>query len=65
MEQVFGTPKISHDGATDTLTVTPLPYRLWSADDIGIAIQIIGHIDNSTELIYVRGVKSTDELWRR
>jgi len=64
MEQIFGTPKISHDGATGTLTVTPLPYRLWSADDIGIAIQLIGHIDGSTELIYVRGVKSADELWR-
>ena len=60
MEQIFGTPKISHD-VGDTLTVTPLPYRLWGAVDIGVAIQLIGHKD-STEIICVRGVKSMDEL---
>jgi hypothetical protein len=60
MEQVFGTPKTSHD-VGDTLTVTPLPYRLWSAVDIGVAIQLIGHED-STEVICIRGVKDMDEL---
>lgn len=54
MEQIFGTPNTSHD-VTDVLTVVPLPYRLWSAANIGAAVQLIGHKD-STEIICLKGI---------
>ena len=60
MEQVFGTPKLSDDGSG---TATHEPDREWGAVDIGVAIQVIGHKDN-TEIICIREVKDMGELLR-
>lgn len=49
MHEVYGPPNIStemnHDGE---------PQRVWAAVDIGVAIQLIGH-KNDTEIICTRG----------
>jgi hypothetical protein len=58
MEQIFGPPRMSDDGSG---TKTHEPYRLWGVDDIGVAIQLIGHPD-STEIVCIREIKSMDEL---
>ena len=58
MEQLFGTPKMSDDGSG---TTTHEPYRVWSAGDVGVAIQLISHKDG-TEIICIKGVKDMGDL---
>jgi len=60
MQQAFGTPKLSDDGAG---TSTGLPHRVWSAVDIGVAIQLVGR-PNGTDVICVRGVNDMMEVFR-
>jgi len=49
MRDTFGAPKISTDANLDGE-----PQRVWGAVDLGVAIQLIGH-KNDSEIICVRG----------
>jgi hypothetical protein len=57
MHQAFGAPKVSVPA-----NASGEPHRVWSAGDIGVAIQLIRR-PNGAEVICVRGVRSIGELF--
>ena len=58
MEQIFGEPEDSDDGSHTKINE---PYRLWSVNQIGVGIQLVGHKD-STEIVCLREIKDMDKL---
>ena len=56
MQHVFGAPKVSVESNIDGQ-----PHRVWSAVDIGVAIQLIGRPDGA-DIICLRGMRSMGEM---
>jgi hypothetical protein len=57
MRQVFGSPNMSG------MSAAGLPYSNWSAQDIGVALMMVGYSDR-VEIMCVRGMTNMGELFR-
>lgn len=58
MQQAFGTPEISV-----AANASGQPHRVWSAVDVGVAIQLIGRPDGA-DIICVRAMRNMGEMFQ-
>jgi len=57
MQQAFGTPKVSTD-----MNLNGQPQRVWTAVDVGVAINLIGRPDGA-DIICIRGMRDRGEMF--